>query len=141
MTHRYEIGHALDTPIALVDPDDPNWSIWDLDQPGPQELALVIGNPWACAYAVLGDITDLERFVAELAALLRTVQPPARAAADVAIRPERRRGILRLLTLPTLRRRHRSRPSSDSSCPRLGEGADGDRTSPRCFQCRAGTPR
>jgi hypothetical protein len=64
MSQRYELGAAADTLCEVVAPDNPRHTIWDGElPPAPGVRALVIGDPWASAYAVLGTLPELEQFV------------------------------------------------------------------------------
>lgn len=71
MSQRYEVGAATDTVCQVVAPDNPWHTIWDDETPpAPGTRALVIGNPWANAYAVLGTPPELEQFItAQMASL------------------------------------------------------------------------
>jgi hypothetical protein len=77
MSPRYELGTAADTACEVVAPDNPGHTIWDHQRPpAPGVRALVIGNPWASAYAVLGTPAELEQFVTRQLASLH--QAPGR---------------------------------------------------------------
>jgi hypothetical protein len=77
MSQRYEFGAAADTGCEVVAPDNPWHTIWDADQPppAPGTRALVIGNPWASAYAVLGTPPELEQFIIRQMASLHRACP------------------------------------------------------------------
>ncbi len=70
MSERYECATADDALIAVLGPDD-YINLWDEgDEPKDQRHAIVIGDPYASAYAVCGDPGELAGFVARLFARL-----------------------------------------------------------------------
>jgi hypothetical protein len=88
MSQRYECGAAADTDVEVVAPGNPWHPIWDTDPrpPAPGTRALVIGNPWASAYAVIGTPPELEQFItAQMATLHRACAEQLTAHAEPAV--------------------------------------------------------
>ena len=63
MSARYEVGAADWTPVGVAARGDEGAEALELE---PGEYALVIGVPWASAYAVTGTPDELRAFVAGL---------------------------------------------------------------------------
>ncbi len=61
MSKRYEVDS--DPDIEVMAPGDDDGSLWEDDEPKPGEMALVIGNPWAGAYAVVDTLAGLEAWL------------------------------------------------------------------------------
>lgn len=68
MSIRYETG-GPDTEIGVAYPGDTD-SLWDGEFPSEGRHALIIGNPWASAYAIVGTPEQLRDWVSRAAALL-----------------------------------------------------------------------
>lgn len=67
MSKRYEVVEAISVNIQMVNPQtEPQ--VWDWQAPADGERALIVGDPWASAMAVIGDTPALEHFTAALAA-------------------------------------------------------------------------
>ncbi|NUR59340.1 MAG: hypothetical protein HOV87_11825 [Catenulispora sp.] len=73
MSKRYEIGDT-GADLEVIDPADPEF--WDEIEDAPAgRHALVIGNPWASAYAIVGSHDELRRFAADLNGRLTATDP------------------------------------------------------------------
>jgi hypothetical protein len=73
MSRRYEIGDS-GADLEVIGPADEEF--WDeIDQPAADRRALVIGNPWASAYAIVGSHDELREFASALAARLNAIDP------------------------------------------------------------------
>ncbi len=68
MSARYETG-GTDTEIGVAYPDDTD-SLWDDEFPSEGRHALIIGNPWASAYAVVGTPAQLRDWLTRASAVL-----------------------------------------------------------------------
>jgi len=66
---RYEVGDN-DTDIAVIGPHDEG-SLWDDEFTSEGRHALLIGNPWATAYAVIGTPDQLRAFVGRAADMVK----------------------------------------------------------------------
>ncbi|MGP4112962.1 hypothetical protein ACTWP5_18880 [Streptomyces sp. 4N509B] len=72
MSKRYEVDGA-DTDLEIVSPEsDRDESGLDLDS---GNYALVIGNPWASAFAIEGSPTDLREFARRVSELVQEALP------------------------------------------------------------------
>jgi hypothetical protein len=81
MSARYEFGRATETPTEVVHPDDYREVFGD-EPDNATDYVLVIGDPWASAYAVEGSREELQAFTARLAGLVASLpEQSARAAA------------------------------------------------------------
>jgi hypothetical protein len=77
MSKRYEIDTAY-TDLEIITPaTDPDEHALDLDS---GNYALVIGNPWASAFAIEGSAVDLRTFARRVSDLVQRGLPDANAA-------------------------------------------------------------
>ncbi len=74
MSKRYEVGS--DPDIEIMAPGDDDGSLWQDDTPAAGEVALVIGNPWACAYAVVDTLAGLEAWLNKALDVVRAAHTP-----------------------------------------------------------------
>lgn len=81
MTQRYEVGHA-DTDLEILTPDmDPDEHGLEFEADDEGSYALVIGDPWSSAFAIVGSPEELELFAERITDLVRdTVRNTALAA-------------------------------------------------------------
>lgn len=70
MAPRYEWSAATATDVKIVAPHDPEFHD-DADAPEADDWAIVLGNPYATAFVVSGDLEELEQFAARVLALVQ----------------------------------------------------------------------
>jgi hypothetical protein len=74
MSARYECGSARETPVSILAGQDALEASTDgvltEDEVRRGEIALIIGDPWASAYALTGTPGELREFIAKLAAYI-----------------------------------------------------------------------
>lgn len=82
MGKRYEVG-TTGVEVDLIDGRDDDGDIWVDEDPEPGEFALAIGDPWSSAYAVVGTLDELEKWVGELADMVRERRAQAAGGASM----------------------------------------------------------
>jgi hypothetical protein len=76
MSRRYECGYARSTEIGVLTGEDAaDDQVLDVAEIAIGQRALIIGDPYGCAYAVCGTPAELRQFVTRLRTHVDGLEP------------------------------------------------------------------